>query len=452
MLHRCLKSGLLLLSCAAAVIIGHAGESCDPIKTFADGKSPQREIFVSPSGDNSNGDGSRAKPFQTVVRALQGVQANDAIRLLPGRYNGGISAANLSGSPEAPIWVGGVPGEQRPVISGGSGGIHLGRVRYLVLENLEVEGATGNGINCDDASDYANSNATRFVVFRNLLIHDIGTGKNNDGLKLSGVNDFWVVDCEFAKISANGSAIDHVGCHRGVVARCSFTDCGNAVQCKGGSEDIEIRGNRFLRAGGRAVNIGGSTGFTFFRPPLSKERANYESRNIRVVANLFEGSDAPVAFVGAVESLVANNTIINPTRWVARILQETNSKDGYQFLPCSNNEFSNNLIWYQRSAVGAHVNVGANTDAASFKFGNNLWYAHDRPANSQPSLPVSEQNGIVGQDPKFKDVAARDYQLDPGSPALARGKKIPSLKADLLERCYGDPPSIGAFEANPAKQ
>jgi hypothetical protein len=170
-----------------------------------------------------------------------------------------------------------------------------------------------------------------------------GQAKNNDGLKLSGVNDFFVLDCEFSKISAGGSGIDHVGCHRGLIARCSFTDCGNAIQCKGGSEDIEIRWSRFLRAGGRAINIGGSTGFEFFRPPLSTTAPNFESKNIRVLANTFEGSESPVAFVGTVESLVANNTIIDPTRWIVRILQETMSSGGYEFLPCGGMSFQTTL-------------------------------------------------------------------------------------------------------------
>src|SRR5688572_11854654 len=68
-----------------------AAPSCDPISTFADGKSPARQIFVSVSGNDSTGDGSRDKPYQTVARALQGLRPNDAIRLLPGTYPGGIS-------------------------------------------------------------------------------------------------------------------------------------------------------------------------------------------------------------------------------------------------------------------------------------------------------------------------------------------------------------------------
>ena len=226
-------------------------------------------------------------------------------RSLPGTYPAGTSIGNFAGTANAPIWLGGVTGQPRPTISGGATAMQLSRVRYVILENLEVAGATANGINCDDGGEYANSNATRHVIFRNLFIHDIGTGGNNDGLKLSGVNDYFVLDCEFARMSTGGSGIDHVGCHGGVIARNKFTDAGsNAIQCKGGSEDIDIRWNSFTNAGARAMSLGGSTGFQFFRPPLVPNAPNSEAKNIRVIANLFHGSDTPVAFVGAGNSQI----------------------------------------------------------------------------------------------------------------------------------------------------
>ncbi len=426
-----------------------AAESCDPIRTFADGKLPVREIFISPAGNNSTGNGSQANPYQTISRALQGVQPGDAIRMLPGTYSGGTSIGNLTGTSNAPIWIGGVPGQARPVINGGSTAIQLSRVRYVVLENIEVNGATANGINCDDGGEYANTNSTRHVLFRNLHIHDIGTGGNNDGLKLSGVYDYFVLDCEFTRMSAGGSGIDHVGCHRGLIARCRFTDAGsNAIQCKGGSEDIEIRWNTFTNGGARAINIGGSTGFEFFRPPLSTTTPNFESKNIRVIANLFRGSDTPVAYVGTVNSLVANNTFIQPTRWLMRILQETVSSGGYTFLPCGNNQFINNLVYFDRSQISTYVNIGANTDAASFSFANNLWYAFNQPNQSQPSLPSPETNGVYALNPLFVNAPAGDFAVVSNSPAVGRGRKLPNVRADLRERCYAAPPTIGAFEAN----
>jgi hypothetical protein len=436
---------IVLFTCTA-----QAADSCQPITTFADGKTPLREIFVSPSGNNSTGNGSQANPYQTISRALQGIQPGDAIRLLPGTHAGGTFISNLSGSSNAPIWLGGVPGMARPMFSGGSQAFQLSRVRYLIIENIEVTGATANGINCDDGGDYANSNATRYVVFRNLYIHDIGTGGNNDGLKLSGVNDYFVLDCVFARMSAGGSAIDHVGCHQGLIARCTVADAGsNAIQCKGGSEDIEIRWNQFTNAGARAINIGGSTGFEFFRPPLSMTSSNVEAKNIRVIANLFRGSEAPMAFVGTVNSLVANNTLIQPGRWIIRILQETLSSGGYAFLPCGHNQFINNLVYYDRSVISTHVNVGANTDASSFQFSNNLWYAYNQANQSQPILPSPEVAGVYGLNPQFVNAAAGDYSLPTNSPASGKGKRLANVRADLLERCYANPPTIGAFEAKP---
>jgi hypothetical protein len=438
---------------AALLLFARTGDcqvtnSCDPIRTFADGKQSAREIFVSPTGNNSTGNGTQARPYQTINRAVQGVRPGDAIRLLPGNHVTGDSIRNLSGTSNAPIWIGGVPGQPRPVLSGGTTAIRLSKIRYVILENLEVSGATANGINCDDDSDYANSNATSHVVFRNLYIHDIGTGGNNDGLKLSGVNDYFVLDCEFARMSAGGSGIDHVGCHRGLILRCKFTDAGsNAIQCKGGSDDIEIRGNRIINGGGRAINIGGSTGLEFFRPPLATNMPNVEARNIRVLANLFRGSDAPIAFVGAVNSLVANNTIVEPGRWVFRVLQESVSRGGFTFLPCSSNQFINNLVYFDRAQISSFVNIGASTDAASFQFAHNLWYAFNQPGQSQPILPSAETNGVHGLNPLFTDGASGNFSVTTGSPALGKGRRLPRVSADFLERCYSNPPTIGAFEA-----
>lgn len=440
-------AGMVLLLCTTTGD-SQVTNSCNPIRTFADGKQPEREIFVSPTGNNSTGNGTQASPYQTISRAVQGVRPGDAIRLLPGNHVTGNSIENLSGTSNAPVWIGGVPGQPRPVFSGGSTAIRLSKICYVILENLEVSGATANGINCDDGGDYANSNATRYVVFRNLFIHDIGTGGNNDGLKLSGVNDYFVLDCEFARMSAGGSGIDHVGCHRGLIARCAFTGSGsNAIQCKGGSEDIEIRWNRIISGAGRAINIGGSTGFEFFRPPLATNMPNVEARNIRVLANLFRGSEAPIAFVGAVNSLVANNTVVEPGRWVLRILQETVSGGGFTFLPGSSNQFINNLVYFDRSRISTFVNIGANTDAASFQFANNLWYAFNQPYQSQPTLPSAETNGVYGLNPLFTDVASGNFTVTTESPALGKGRRLPRVSADFLEGCYSNPPTIGAFEA-----
>jgi len=422
---------------------------CDAISTFESGLFPSRELFVDAAASGT-GDGSPGNPFATISLAIAQVTPGTAVRIRPGTYAADNFLRNLTGTSNAPIWVGGVAGSARPVIAGGGQAFHLVRARYVVMHDLEVQGASSNGINADDEGQYANADAARFIVFRNLFIHDIGAGGNQDCLKLSGLNDFWVLDSEFQRCGGggSGSGVDHVGCHRGVIARNVFSDLqGNGVQCKGGSEDIEIRRNRFSNAGERAVNLGGSTGFEFFRPPLSTTAPNAEARNIRVIANTLTGSTSPLAFVGCVDCLAQNNTLVNPTNWILRILQETVTASGYTFLPAQNGRFINNLVYFSRADLSTYVNVGPNTQAPTFQFANNLWYAHDMPPSSRPTdLPSAETNGIVGSDPQLVNAASGDYTIRSSSPAAAAGQRGADVRSDMAGRCYADPPSIGAYE------
>ena len=427
---------------------GDAG-TCDATPTFEDGLVPIRELFVDATA-TAGGDGSAGRPFATIAQAVMLATPGTAVRIRPGTYAADMFFRNLAGTSGAPIWIGGVPGSARPVIAGGGQAVHFVRPRFVIVHDLEVRNASSNGINTDDDSQYANADAARYVIFRNLFIHDIGAGGNQDCLKLSGLNDYWVLDSDFQRCGGggSGSAIDHVGCHHGVIARNAFGDLqGNAVQCKGGSDDIEVRRNRFTNAGERSVNMGGSTGAEFFRPPLSASAPNFEARNIRVIANVITGSTSPIAFVGCVDCLALNNTIVNPTRWIVRILQETVTGGGYTFLPAQNGRFINNLVYFARGTISTYVNVGAGTDAPTFVFGNNLWYAHDNPASSRPTdLPSTETGGVAGNDPLLSNPASGDYSLRAMSPAAGAGRVAPELRADVTGRCYANPPSIGAYE------
>jgi len=392
------------------------------------------------------GDGSPGNPFATLGRAAQEALPGSAIRVHAGTYAGGTFLADLAGTANAPIWIGGAPGEARPVLDGGGEGLHCSRCKYLVVHDLEIRNASSNGINADDGGDVADPLASHHLSFHHLSIHDIGAGGNQDCLKLSGINDYTVALSEFARCGGgtSGSGVDHVGCHSGLLARNLFHELSaNAIQSKGGSAGIDIRWNRFTDSGARSLNLGGSTGFEFFRPPLSTTAPNAEARDLRAVANLFEGSDAAVAYVGCVGCVVAHNTIVDPQNWILRILQETTTTPPYTFEPCRDGVFVDNLVSFERAALSTHVNIGPNTAPATFVFASNLWYAWDDPAQSQPSLPAPETNGLYGVDPEL----GPGYRIAPGSPAAGSGQTTTWTWGDLDGFCFEDPPSRGAFEA-----
>jgi hypothetical protein len=429
------------------------GDPCGgTVSTFEDGQTPSAEIHVRSEGNDAGGCGATDNACATLEYAANLATPGTAVVVHEGTYAGGGFIADLAGTADAPIWLGGAAGEARPIIEGGGQAFQLSRARYLIVHDLEVRAATDNGINADDGGDFANPDAARFIVFRNLWIHDIGAGGNQDCLKLSGLNDYWVLDSEFANCGggSSGSAIDHVGCHAGLIHGNHFHDlveAGNAVQCKGGAADIEIRANRFENAGERGVNMGGSTDFDFFRPPLSMAEPNAEARDIRVIANLFVGGVTPFAFVGCVDCLAAHNTIVDPQNWVFRILQEAVSTAEYEFLPASNGRFIGNIVYFD-GAVGVAVNVGPDTDPDSFTIAGNLWYRHDDPGQSDPpgGLPVVEQGGFVGLDPGFVDPANGDFHIGAASPAAGAGMPVAELTSDLDDVCYAMPPSLGAYE------
>jgi hypothetical protein len=417
-------------------------DTCGLIETFESGLSADTELHVAPDGDDGSGDGSESRPFATIARAVGDAVPGTAVRIHEGTYSGGTFLSDLRGNPDTPIWIGGVEGENRPIIDGGGEGIHLSELSYVVLHDIEVANSANNGINTDDGGDYANEQATHHVVFRDLFVHDVGGTGNQDCLKLSGVNQFWVLNSTFERCGGggSGSGIDHVGCDDGLLSGNTFRNMsGNAVQAKGGSENIEIHGNTIVDGGARALNMGGSTGDAYFRPPLSTSASNYEARDIRAVANIIEGATAAIAFVGCVDCLAANNTIVDPDNWVFRILQETTTHDGYEFLPAQNGHVVNNLVYFERAALSTDVNVGPDTDAGSFTFENNLWYAWDDPAQSAPSLPGTEIGSIVGEDPEF----VADYRIDASSPAAGAGIPLSDVRADAGGMCYLSPPGMG---------
>jgi hypothetical protein len=347
------------------------------------------------------------------------------IRIAPGNYRPGVTVRHLHGTKNKPIVIEGADSKKPPAFRGGTTGWHLSDCSHLVLRNLSLSGQSGNGLNIDDGGSY--DTPARHILIEDLSVADIGPTGNHDGIKLSGVDDFIVRRCRIE--GWGGQAIDMVGCHRGVIEKCDFTGKSGysqnaGPQTKGGSSAIVIRACHFRGAGGRAVNLGGSTGKAYFRPLGAK----YEAKQITVEGCTFLGGQAPIAFVGVEGAVVRYNTIYHPEKWVLRILQETRNPD---FVVCGNNRFERNLIVFRRSDVNVFVNIGPGTAPETFQFADNYWYCEDRPTASRPQLPVAEAGGVYGRDPKLKEVpttgdAARTDSVAAGYGAWAWKPGSPS--------------------------
>lgn len=343
-------------------------------------------------------------------RALADLEPGRTLAIAPGTYPGGFSSSRLQGTAEKPIVIGAADPKNPPTFSGGTGAFQFSKPAHLVLHDLVIEGATGNGLNIDDGGDP--STPARHVKLQRIQVRDVGPTGNRDGIKLSGVQDFQVKDCLIERWGSHGSGIDMVGCRRGEIVSCVFRhgdEVGDSgVQAKGGSEDLAIRRCRFENAGARAVNLGGSTGLAYFRPKPN----GFEARNLTVEDCLFLGSSSPIAFVGVDGAIVRHNTIHRPKRWAFRILQETRSPG---FVPCRNGRFTDNLIVFRSDEMVGVVNVGDATSPESFVLARNAWYCLDAPARGLPRSSIPEEGGRQGVEPHFRAPEIGDFQLIPES-------------------------------------
>ena len=401
---------------------------------FDVGATYTRELYVDAVAA-PGGDGSAARPYTTIGAAIAQATAGTRIRIAAGTYGAIGTYSNLRGSATAPIAL---VGDGAVVIdtARSAQALHLIDPRYVVIEGITVQNTAPHGINIDDGGSY--NTPAEYIVLRNVTFRDIGTGGNNDCLKLSGVDRFYIEGSAFSGCN-QGEAIDMVGCHDGVIAGNQFSNLPvNGVQTKGGSADVLIHGNRFNDIVQRSINAGGSTGATFYRP----SNTTHEAARIQMIANIFERSgNTPVAFVGCDTCVFANNTIVEPGTYLARILEENTTLG-----PSANGYFINNIVLLNSIGRGAVVNVGGNTQPTTYTFGSNLWFSLDDAGYTGPTLGggvPAETGSLIQQNPQL-DANRRPSST---SPAIGAGRTVPrGLVGDFDRRTYAAPPTLGAFQ------
>ena len=340
--------------------------------------------------------GSFAAADEIIVRdagslraALRDLKTGASLRLAPGDYPGGHRVSGIE-----KLTIEALDAKNPPHFKGGGNAWQFSRCKDLTLRNLRISGQTGNGLNLDDGGDLANP--VTGITLDHVEISDIGPKGNHDGIKCSGLDKLTIRDCTIT--GWGGQGIDFVGCHHSLITGCRFIgkegfSATAAVQLKGGTSDVIIEKCHFTDAGERPINVGGSTGLPYFRP----QGVKYEATRIVVRDNVIEGSLCAAAFVGVDGAEFISNTILFPTKWIFRILQETKEPG---FVPCRNVLIKDNRIVFRRSQVQIEINIGGDTSPKSFRFENNRWFAEDKPQASKPKLPGEEKAGVYGSDPR----------------------------------------------------
>lgn len=389
-----------------------------------------------------------------LLAALATSQPGDRILLASGSaYGGGFFRTGLTGvtiTSQNPL----NPAILDASVNGAGTVMQLTTARDVTITNVIFQNWTTNGLNIDDGGNWPTGKSQN-ITLRDVVVRNVtAPAGNNDGIKISGVDNYLFDRVQVTNWGRNGSAIDSVGTHSGVVQNSRFIhpthSGGTALQFKGGSADIQLLSNFVQVWAGRVFGVGGITDTSLFRFPTGE--SGYEATRIGVGGNISVGGDSSANWIGSDGGDYAYNFINTPNTWIMRLLKEntspgmTNTKNGV---------FRDNVVVYNPT-ISRISNVGVGTDPATFTIEGNQWYrAGGGPTQSQvqSELPTTEIGGIYGVNPGLDPNSPITFSTDWGlwavNPHLAAGSVTVPDFANYSRAIPGVGATFDPLAANP---
>ncbi|GEM_PF-4801773 len=394
--------------------------------------------YVAINGDDSNPGTTEEKPFRTIQKAANIIQAGDIVLVKQGTY-GGFRIEKKHGGDDAWIIFKPAPGhEGKVVIKPSSGnGIDIIDASYLEINGLEITHGLNYSENYDEYSQWHSWNgiklnsptsvyaAPHHIKIVNNHIHHVGE---------AGFHSTYGHDHLYLN-----NHIHHVG----------LSKRGHGMYI--GGERKQVRGNIVHHAYGQGIVLFSGSGIV--KDFLVENNISYENGSLDYGKGYPDRADGltgkrrgdgifvsgPWSISGGV--IVRNNYTWRNTDWGIRVdsrdalvvnnTMYENQDHGLFVYQNQNVTIRNNLIYKNKSGKGeASVAVGNNFD---------------------------EQNNLMGIDPHFAPGALiprpnappiPDFHLTSNSPAIDRGssRDAPAFDFEGTPRPQGAGWDIGAHE------
>ena len=478
----------------SSMVLGH--DSCGTLTISGTGVAPpsgqNRVFYMSPTGNNSTGDGSRSNPYLHLSHITENVLHpgwGDTVMVMSGTYAAEIGWIGddhrVRGHPDTFMTIMADPlGETKPVFDADSLGIiwfftafdgtpldnAANDVAYIRIQGLSFTNSMLHGLSIDDGGSWSRTTPAHHIVIEDCdFSYSADTGQ---GIKLAGVDTFLIKNCTFSEVRDH--LLDLVGCHWGTITGCSFENTrstliieyGSGIQIKGGSANVLIDKCYFHTPGYAGMHIGQVTGEDYFRPIFSTddgdgENCDYEVKNIDVYRSIFVDMINPIKWASSVGGGIYNCTFYCPEAYdgsnVTGLAYVYNmyAFHTYGAFPdtlvfAKDGEVINNIMSHNSSLGSLNFVVytqSAQTNPESFLFSYNLWHDTDDPGN----LPAwdylatlygsPQHNNDLSGDPLFVEAspeADTDFMLQSSSPAVAAGSTYVNVVYDWYNEEYVD--------------
>ena len=446
------------------------------------------EWFLSPTGNDSSGNGSITNPYQTLGHLLNPefelVQAGDIITLR------GSTGNNVYNETEVrlrmPLTLRSYEGEWAVIscpidLEDGvciqfdpeASGSHLSR--------LEVTGGAFYGLffqtNWDSRNAQQESGASNIII-EDCKVHDTG----RDAIKITPKsNNITIRRCEIYNTGRiypagtslddkNAEGIDNVNGSGMLVEDSYIHDIATTgLYFKGGAADVIVQRNRIERTGEGGILVGFDTSPEYFDTTLNSNY--YESIRGIVRNNVIRDTGyAGIGLYATQDAIVANNTIVHTATLGHAAIYFGVSLQDYEPIagrpPNINSIIRNNLI-IQNGGDCVHIRWaneisenGVYSLTGSPGTDYNWFYNETGPCNFTDTRPGSalSEGGTFEQWVSLESVdthsltgaiaISADGHLLPNSPAIDKGIALPQVTEDIDRQPRVSPFDIGADEVD----
>ena len=378
---------------------------------------------------------------EEFAAALEAAGPGDEIVMRPGVYGGDHYREKLD-----QVTIRSADPKRPAIIEGGSQGMQLSDPTNVTLRDIVFRNQELIGLNIDDGG--SPETPANNITLKNVIVRDMVTEGNHDGIKLSGVDDFLIDGIQVINWGPGGSAVDMVGCHHALVQNSNFVHTGKGVdggvfRPKGGCKDVVFCANRIQlpSGGGRAIQAGGQTDEEFFR--FIDGDTGYEANQVIAEGNVVLGGSSAFCWVNIDGGIFHHNVIYRPGQWVARILNE--EIEELPMVDTQNGQFNDNVIVFNDTddEFNEAVNHSDKVLLETFRFARNRWLnlANPNAEGSRPNLPTQEAEGVYGVDPAVSIDAPQVWEFPWGKwivNANSQPKLVEVLGFDSLRRAIED--------------
>src|SRR6266568_3585481 len=355
--------------------------------------------YVALTGNDAN-PGTQTQPFGTIAKGISVLHAGDTLYVRGGNYNESIATNNYNipagTSWSNPVTIAGYPGETVTLPS--IGGNFNASEQYIIFMDFVVTGAQGGGIGIvHDAGSTTPGDS--YVRFQNIDVHDWTSSGN-------APPGFYI----FANhVEVLGGKV-----HNSPVGAACSPD--TQADCHGfyiiGAYNL-IDGVEIYNNSGYGIHL-----YNGYNPTFNHDNI---IRNNRVHNNYIAPSccGGGILISRGANNMAYNNIVYN-NRSVNGIAV------GYQAV---NNQVYNNTV-YGNGGYGISVDsVNTHGGTTGTIVRNNIVYGNVGGINDLGVSTTQDHN--FTSNPNFVDVAAANFHLQAGSPAIDAGITLSAVTTDI---------------------